>query len=490
METTLNAKVPGSPQAAPRHTGMILAIVLVSYFMIVLDNLIIFTGLPQIQASMDLSPTAMAWVQNAYTLVFGGLLLLGARAGDLLGRQRVFVVGLVVFGLASFLVGTAQNEAWIISARAFQGIGAAIVAPASLSWITALFPAGPERSRAIAAYGTTAGLGASLGLVAGGALAGWLSWRAGFFINVPIAILMIIASWKFLPAFPASRGRFDLAGAITSTLGMGALVYGVINVAEQGWAAPLTVGSIVLGVLILAIFVVNEWRARQPIMPLRLFRSRERSGAAIARLLFAGTMIGFFFFTTQFFQGVYGWTPLQAGLGFLPMTVLQFGSSLLVSRLIRRFGNAPLLAVGLALVLLGMVWISQLSADTSFLAGVAGPLLIIGLGQGLAFGPLTAAGIAGAKPEDAGAASGLVNTAHQLGSTLGVALLTSIAAGASTLEGRVVDAYAGGSVMLAIALVAVLVLILPAELAHRKRTIAAENLLPNRTPQTLNGDLH
>ncbi|MFL4480385.1 MFS transporter [Paeniglutamicibacter sp. ORCA_105] len=449
---------------------MVLAIVLVSYFMIVLDNSIIFTGLPQIQASMDLSPAAMAWVQNAYTLVFGGLLLLGARAGDLLGRQRVFVAGLVLFGLASFLVGTAQNEVWIIAARTFQGIGAAIVAPASLSLITALFPAGPERSRAVAAYGTTAGLGASLGLVAGGALADWISWRAGFFINVPIAALMIIASWKFLPAFPAVRGRFDAAGAITSTLGMGALVYGIINVAEQGWSAPLTIGSLVLGAIVLAVFVLNEWRARQPIMPLRLFRSRERTGAAIARLFFAGAMIGFFFFTTQFFQGVYGWTPLQAGLGFLPMTILQFMSSLFVSRLVGKFGNAALLVAGFALVLGGMGWISRLTADTPFIAGVVGPLLVIGLGQGLAFGPLTSAGIAGALPQDAGAASGLVNTAHQLGSTLGVALLTSVAAGASTLEGRVVDAYAGGTVMLAVALVAAIALILPAELAGRKRT--------------------
>lgn len=472
MEQTLTSReFAGRKAATPYRTGMILAIVLVSYFMIVLDNSIIFTGIPQIQAGMYLSPTALAWVQNAYTLVFGGLLLLGARAGDLLGRRRVFAVGLVLFGLASFLVGTAQNEAWLIAARAFQGIGAAIVAPASLSLITALFPAGPKRSRAVAAYGTTAGLGASLGLVAGGALAGWISWRAGFFINVPIAIAMIIASWKFLPAFPAVRGRFDVAGAITSTLGMGALVYGIINVSEQGWAAPRTLGSLAIGGLVLAAFVLNEWRARQPIMPLRLFRSRERSGAAIARLLFAGTMIAFFFFTTQFFQGVYGWTPLQAGLGFLPMTIVQFASSLFVSRLTRKFGNAPLLVAGLALVLAGMVWISHITAGTSFLAGVVGPLLIIGLGQGLAFGPLTAAGITGALPGDAGAASGLVNTAHQLGSTLGVALLTSVAAGAGTLAGQVADAYRGGSVMLAIALVAALVLVLPAELAHRRRTL-------------------
>jgi len=468
MTTATTAHPNASQEArAPRRTGMVLAIVLVSYFMIVLDNSIIFTGLPQIEAGLGLSTTALAWVQNAYTLVFGGLLLLGARAGDLLGRQRVFTAGLVVFGLASLLIGIAQNEAWIIGARALQGVGAAIVAPASLSLITAVFPAGPERTRAVAAYGTTAGLGASLGLLVGGALADWVSWRAGFFINVPIAILMIGAARRYLPVFAAARGRFDLLGAVASTLGMGALVFGIINAGDHGWTAPLTVAAIAVGAVVLAIFVVNEWRAKQPIMPLRLFASRQRSGAAISRLLFAGTMIAFFFFTTQFFQGVYGWTPLQAGLGFLPMTLVQFGASLLVARLTARFGNARLVAAGLALVLAGMAWMSQLTADTSYLAGMVGPLVLIGLGQGLAFGPLTAAGIAGARTEDAGAASGLVNTAHQLGSTLGVAILTSVAAGAATLSERVVDAYLGGTVMLAIALAAALALIVPAAAARR-----------------------
>lgn len=447
---------------------MILAIVLISYFMIVLDNSIIFTGLPQIQAGLGMSEAGLAWAQNAYTLVFGGLLLLGARLGDILGRRRVFIIGLALFGIASFLVGTAQNEAWIVAARAFQGIGAAIVAPSSLALITALFPAGHERTRATAAYGTTAGLGASLGLVVGGALASWVSWRAGFFINVPIAIVMIVLALRFLPPFETARGRFDFMGAASSTLGMGALVYGIINVGERGWSDPFTMWPMIIGAVVLALFVLNQWKARQPIMPLRLFASAERSGAAIARLLFAGTMIAFFFFTTQYFQGVYGWTPLQAGLGFLPMSLVQFGFSLLVSRLTRRVGNAPLVVAGLALVLAGMIWISRITPDTSFLVGAVGPLILLGLGQGLAFGPLTSAGVAGARHDDAGAASGLVNTTHQLGSTLGVAVLTSVAAGASTLADRVVDAYAGGIVMIAIAVAASLALILPSEIHSKK----------------------
>ncbi|PYY64456.1 MFS transporter [Curtobacterium sp. MCPF17_003] len=468
MTTNTDTQPTTGRASGGAHPTAVLGIVLVSYFMIVLDNSIIFTGLPQIQRSMDLSPAALSLVQNAYTLVFGGLLLLGARAGDLLGRRRVFIVGLALFGLASLLVGTAQSETWIIAARAFQGIGAAIVAPSSLSLITATFPAGRERTRAVAAYGTTAGIGASLGLVVGGALADLVSWRAGFFINVPIAIVMIVLAVRFLPNLATVRGRFDVAGAITSTLGMGALVYGIVNGGDHGWAVPGTLIPLVAGAVVLTVFVLNEWRAQQPIMPLRLFRSRERSGAAVARLLFAGTGIAFFFFTTQFLQGVYHWSPLQAGVAFLPMSLLQFAVSLFVPRFTRRFGNGILVAVGIAIVLLGLIWLTQITADTSYLVGFAGPLALFGIGQGLCFGPLTGAGIAGAPAEDAGAASGLVNTAHQLGSTLGVAVLTAVGAGTLTLAGRIADAYTGGAVMIAIALVTALIFILPADLAARR----------------------
>ncbi|PZF56318.1 MFS transporter [Curtobacterium sp. MCSS17_008] len=458
------------PVAPPTvHRTVVLAIVLVSYFMIVLDNSIIFTGLPEIQRGMDLSPTALSWVQNAYTLVFGGLLLLGARAGDLLGRQRVFVVGLALFGLASLLVGTAQNEAWIIAARAFQGVGAAIVAPSSLSLITATFPAGPERTRAVSLYGTTAGVGASLGMVVGGALAGLVSWRAGFFINVPIALVMIVLAVRYLPQIATIRGHFDLPGAVTSTIGMGSLVYGIVNGGDLGWTATATLVPVAVGAVVLAVFVLNEWRAVHPIMPLRLFADAGRSGAAVSRLLFAGTGIAFFFFTTQFLQGVYGWSALQAGIAFLPMTLLQFAVSLFVPGLTRRFGNAVLVAGGIAIVLVAVLWLTRITPDVGYLAGFAGPLVLFGIGQGLSFGPLTAAGIAGAPAEDAGAASGLVNTAHQLGSTLGVAVLTAVGAAAATLSGRVSDAYTGAAVMLVIALVATLALVLPADRRARAR---------------------
>jgi EmrB/QacA subfamily drug resistance transporter len=463
--------VPTPPRTtAPAHSRAILAIILVSYFMIVLDNSIIFTALPRIEAAMGYSATGLSWVQNAYTLVFGGLLLLGARAGDLLGRRRVFLAGLTVFAVASFLIGVAPTGWWLIAARALQGVGAAVVAHSSLSLLTASF-AGEQRTRAVAAYGTVAGIGASVGLVVGGAAADLISWRAGFFLNVPIGAALMAAALRYLPDTARSTGRFDLTGALSATLGMGALVFGIVHAGDTAWSNPTTITALLLGGLLLAVLVANEARAAQPIMPLHLFANRERSGAYLARVLFAGTMIAYFYFTTQFLQSVYGYSPLQAGLAFLPMTLVNFAVALPVPRLTARFGNAALLGAGLAVTLAGMSWLAQLTASTPYLTGVALPMVLIGVGQGLAFAPLTAAGLAQVASRDAGAASGLVNTTHQLGSTLGVAVLVSLSAGAgSALTDRVTTAYTGGSVMLATALVVVLVLIGPSEIANRRAT--------------------
>ncbi|HEY5855721.1 MAG TPA: MFS transporter [Aldersonia sp.] len=277
----------------------ILAVVLVSYFMILLDNSIIFTALPSIESAMGLSTTGLAWVQNAHTLVFGGLLLLGARAGDLLGRRRVFVAGLAVFAVPSLLVGIAPTGWWLIGARALQGVGAAIVAPSSLALLTASFPEGQPRSRAIALYGATAGIGASLGLVIGGALAQWIPWRAGFFLNVPIGAAMMLLAPRYLPETERITGAFDLPGALAATFAVGAIVFGVIESVGRGWASPVTQGSLAIGAVLLVALVSAERRAAEPIMPLRLFASRIRVGAYLARMLYLGAMIGFFYFGTQ-----------------------------------------------------------------------------------------------------------------------------------------------------------------------------------------------
>ena len=463
----------GATSTAPRHTGAILAVILVSYFMILLDNSVIFTALPSLEADLGLSTGELSWVQDAYTLVFGGLLLLGARAGDLLGRRRVFIFGLAVFVIASFLVGVASTGWWIIGARALQGIGAAIVAPSSLSLILASFPAGRERSRAVALYGATAGIGASLGLLVGGAFTSWISWRAGFFINVPIGIAMIALAPRFLPESTRARGRFDVIGAITATLGIGSIVFGIINSTEASWTSPVTIGALVVGLLLLVVLVINESQTAQPIMPLRLFASRVRTGAYLGRLLYLGAIIGFFFFTTQYLQNVLGFTPLEAGIGFLPMTVVNFAVAMLIPRIVRRMGEAIPLVLGVALTLIGMIWLSQLGPDSSYLLSVALPMVAIGAGQGLVFAPLTSAGLLGASAEDAGAASGLVNTFHQLGSSLGLGILVAVAAAAgssgiesaASLTREVSAALTAGSVLLGLCLVVCVALILPTAVA-------------------------
>jgi EmrB/QacA subfamily drug resistance transporter len=452
---------------APVHPRAILVIILVSYFLILLDNSVVFTGLPSIEQGLHLSQVALSWVQDAYTLVFGGLLLLGARLGDLLGRRRVFVAGLAVFVGASFLIGVAQSGQWLIAARALQGIGAAVVAPSSLALLTASFPEGEGRSKAVALYGATAGIGASLGLVVGGAAAAWISWRAGFFINLPIGAAMIALAPKYLPETPPRTGAFDIRGALLATLGSGALVFGVIESSARGWGDPVVLTALVAAVALLAGLVVNERRADQPIMPLRLFADRRRTAAYVARALYLGAMIGFFFFTTQLMQGVLGFTALQAGLGFLPMTAVNFAFAIMVPRLVRRFDGSLVLAAGVVLTLAGTAWLSQAGAADGYLVAVALPMLLIGAGQGLAFAPLTSFGIVDAPAADAGAASGLVNTFHQLGMALGLAVLVAVSAGAPDPTARFSHALLTGTALLGACLLVVLIVLVP---AHRAAT--------------------
>src|ERR1700712_3131016 len=464
------------------HRTAILVIVLVTYFMIILDASIVFTGLPSIESSMDFSASGLSWVQDAYTLTFGGLLLLGARAGDIAGRRRTFLIGLVIFTVASVFVGAAQTPMWLIGARGLQGIGAAILAPSSLSLISATFPEGKERSHAVALYAAVAGIGASLGMVLGGLFAELISWRAGFYINLPVGIVMLILGLRFLRETPHDAGRFDLIGAICSTVGVGALVFGIINSADIGWDSAETIISLLVGIILLVTLVLHESRAQQPIMPLQLFRSPVRSGAYAVRFLYLGAMIGFFFFTTQFTQGVLGFTPLQTGLAFLPMTAVNFAVAMLVPKLIRRVPSAAILAAGVLATLAGMLWLSRVTVDSTYLLDVALPMVLIGLGQGLAFAPLTSFGINGVRPELAGAASGLLNTAHQLGTCVGLAVLvtvsTALAGNADTaaaLTQRVHVALIGSSVMLIAAAIVVVAIMIPAVAAvgPRRRTRAA-----------------
>lgn len=413
------------------NQALVLAMILASYLMIILDVSIVITALPKIHQALGFSPTGLSWVQNAYALSFGGLLLLGARAGDILGRRRVFVAGIALFTFASMLGGLAQSPAWLLASRALQGAGAAIAAPSTLALLTTSFREGPERTRAITLYSAVAGAGGSVGLVVGGMLTDWISWRCGLFINVPIGIALIWLAPRHLPETAPRPGHFDLTGALTSTLGMTAVVYGFVRAASAGWGDPITVASFVAGTGLLVAFVLTERRAQQPITPLRLFASRERSGALVARVLVVSGMFSMFFFISQFLQGVRGYSPLTAGLAFLPMTVAMFAMVQVLPRLARAFDNTRLLTGGLIVAFAGMAWISQLSEGSSYVPQIVGPMLLLGIGMGIAFMPLTAAGIAGVGPGDAGAASGLVNVAHQLGGSLGLGILVTVFAGAT-----------------------------------------------------------
>jgi MFS family permease len=281
-----------------------------------------------------------------------------------------------------------------------QGVGAAVLAPSTLALLSTTFPEGPQRTRAVAYYGAVAGVGASTGLVLGGVLADLLSWRVGFFINLPIGIALMLAARRYLAETDRRAGELDLAGALSSTFGMTTLVYGIVRSAVAGWSDPVTIASLSAGTILLALFVLIESRAKQPIMPLRLFASRERAGAYAARVLFLGAMMGFWFFTTQFLQTVSGFSPLQAGVAYLPMTLANFVVALAVPRLTLRLGNARLLAGGLAVTLIGMAWLSRLDATVPYLTGIALPMILIGVGQGGTLSPLTVAGVAGVAAEE------------------------------------------------------------------------------------------
>jgi EmrB/QacA subfamily drug resistance transporter len=447
---------PAAPAATARPgSTAVLAVILVGYFMVILDNSIIITGLPHIATELGLSAGGVAWVQDAYLLTFGGLLLLGARAGDILGRRRMFVAGLTVFTLASVAVGLAPTGVALIGARAVQGIGSAILAPSTLALLTASFPGERERTRATSAYGAVAGIGASVGLVVGGLLADLVTWRAGFLVNLPIGVAMLVAGRRVLPETARTPGRFDLPGALLATLGPAALVYGMIQAGDRGWSDLPALVALGAGVLLLAALVLVERSAREPVLLLPLFRDRERVGAYVARALFLGAMMGFFLLTSRFLQDQWGWSPLAAGLGFFPMTLVNFVVALRVPALQRRVPAAHLLVTGLVLTGLGMAGLGMVGPHSSYALGIGVPMALVGAGQGLAFGPLTSSGIARVDPAQAGAASGVVNSVHQLGGALGMSLVLAV-------TGTYPAAMRAGAVLIAGAVVAAAALVLAA----------------------------
>jgi EmrB/QacA subfamily drug resistance transporter len=408
------------------RASVVLAVILSCQLMVVLDSTIVNVALPDMKTALHFSDAELSWVLNAYTLTFGGLLLLGARAGDLLGRRSTFLVGIAVFTLASLIGGFATTSWFLLAARALQGVGGALAAPSSLALLATMFPEGRERIRAIALFTVVSIGGGAIGLIAGGMLTEWTSWRWVLFVNVPIGIVVYAIGRQVLPETARHTGRFDLAGAFTSTFGMGALVFGLVRAATDGWSDSVSLASFVIGVLLLAAFLGVELRAEEPITPLRLLANASRSGANVARgLLFAG-MFGMFFFLTQFLQDVLGYSPLQTGFAFLPIPLTVLTTSQFASRvLVHRVNGKLLMLLGVGLSALGLLVASRLSADSTYLTVLA-CLLLFGMGNGLSFLTLTSAALAGVAPGDAGAASGLVNVTQQLGGTLGVAALVTV----------------------------------------------------------------
>jgi EmrB/QacA subfamily drug resistance transporter len=426
----------GSGSRQRDRRNVTLAVVLCAQLMIVLDMTVVNIALPSMATGLHLSATSLSWVLNAYALTFGGLLLLGGRAGDILGRRQAFMAGLVIFTLASLAGGLATSSAALLAARAVQGAGGAIASPAVLAAIVASFPEGRERVRALSIFTAVTMGGSSLGLVLGGMITQWASWRWVFFVNVPIGIAVVALAPRLLASSPRQRGRFDAAGAVTSTAGMSALVYAFISVASHGWSSRISLASFAAAAILLAAFVLIETRSSQPITPLWLLRDRSRSASFLARLLLVAGMFGSFFFLTQFVQEVLGFSPLKAGLSFVPMTAALFGTSRLAPRLVARFGPKPLMIAGLLPVVAGMTWLGQLSTGTSYFPGVLIPMLLLGVGMGVVFVPLTMASLAGVPPKESGAAASMVNVMQQVGGALGLAILVTIYGTASRTAAR------------------------------------------------------
>lgn len=394
--------------------GIILPIILISYFMILLDNSIVFASTVKIAADLNLSAQALSWVTNAYALTFGGLLMLGGRAGDIFGRRKIFSIG-------SLLVGLSTSAGMIISMRALQGIGSAILAPTTLALLMDTYQDN-MRTRAIVYYGATGGLGASFGLVIGGLISSYTTWRLGFLLNVPIGIVMLLLTLKFVPISQRSTGKLDWLGSLLSVIGIIALVYGI-----NGAKNPVL--TIIIAIIVLAAFVWQEHRSNHPIMPLKLFADRERSSAYVARFFFLGAMISYFFLTPQAMQNVYHFTPLMAALGFLPETVPQFIFATLVSRLNNRFTNNQILIAGQLITLVGLLMAALVGVRAGYVTAIAIPMVIIGIGQGFSLSPLTVAGVANTDAAIAGSASGVVNMVHQIGSSVGLSIITLMTAG-------------------------------------------------------------
>ena len=418
------------PLYTPRAKNLALALLAMTQFVIVIDASIVNVALPSIGAHLHFGRADLSWVVNAYVLTFGGFLLLGGRMADLLGRRRMFMLGLVVFSLASFAGGIAQSEGWLIAARAVQGLGAAIVSPAALSIITVTFAEGAERNRALGIWGAVAGAGGAAGVLLGGILTSGLSWRWVLFVNVPIGLIAALLAPGTLRESRAEDGTttFDLPGAVTVTAGLSLLVYAVVDTVNSGWGSTATLLRLGGAALLLIAFVVIERRSRHPLMPFSIFRLRTLRAANIIGLLIGMSLFSMFFFISLYLQDVLHYSPIKTGISYLPLAVGIIISAGAASQLVTRLGFKPPLIAGMLLIAGGLLWFSQVPATGgSYVADVLGPSLLAAVGLGFSFVPVTIAAVTGTKPHEAGLASGLINTSQQVGGALGLAILATIA---------------------------------------------------------------
>jgi EmrB/QacA subfamily drug resistance transporter len=422
----------GAAGPPPRRLGLALAVIATAQLMVVLDTTIVNVALPHIQDALHFSGSSLEWVVNGYTLAFGGLLLLGGRSGDLLGRRRIFIFGILLFSVASLLGGFATGQAWLLAARALQGVGAAFAAPTALSLIAVTFPEGAARNRAMGVYAAMSVAGGSVGLIAGGLLVNYADWRWVLFVNVPIGILVVLLAPRVLSESERRHGNFDLPGAVTASLGLAALVYGLSNAATGAngvshWGDTKVVASLAAAAVLLAAFAVIEARARHPLLPVRVLRSRDRSGAYLIALCVGTALFGMFFFLTLFLQDVWGYSALKSGIAYLPIMATVMVMSGAASQLVPRVGARPLLIAGSVIAAGGLFWLSRLTEHSSYAGGVLGPMMVTAAGIGLMFVPMSLVALTKVADADAGVASSLLNTGQQVGGSIGLAVLGTVA---------------------------------------------------------------
>jgi EmrB/QacA subfamily drug resistance transporter len=432
QSVTDTGRAAAGARGGGRHLGVALLVIATAQLMVVLDSTIVNVALPHIQQALGFSGAGLEWVVNAYALAFGGLLLLGGRAGDLLGRRRMFVTGLLLFSAASLAGGFATSQAWLLAARAVQGVGGAIVAPAALALIVTTFPAGPPRSRAMGVYAAMSVGGGAAGLLAGGLLVTYASWRWVLFVNVPIGVAAALAALAVLPGAARRPGRFDLPGAVTGTGGVAALVYGLSSATTSPdgtshWSDSKVVAALAAAAVLLAGFAVIEARSRHALLPIRLLRNRNRLGAYLIMLGVGTAVFGVFFFITLFVQDVWGYSALRTGVAFLPLTVALLAASGAATSLVQRIGAWPLLLIGSAASAGGLYWLSRVTEHSTYAGGLLGPTLVTGAGLGLLFVPLPLVALARVADADSGVASSLLNAGRQVGGSIGLAVLGSVA---------------------------------------------------------------